>query len=105
MWLLWPGFTLLFHLSQDYYGKVKSNCEYYFDYGNKVSTKPSRNSPWRNRLLNCSVDECDQVVWSYNMKEHFNLQHADQDHLNNVEITAEDITGMNKSNKKQFTHQ
>ena len=39
-----------------------------YQYGEKVGTKPSRNNPCTNGLVHYSVQECKQVVWSYNLE-------------------------------------
>ena len=79
--------------SKDYYGKIENECKYYFDYG-KVGTKPSRNNPCTNRLVHCSVQECKQVVWSYNMEAHFEVKHTEIPCL--LTITQAEIVAMKK---------
>ena len=70
-----------------------SDRGYYFDYG-KLSAKPSRNNPCTNRLVHCSVNECKQVVWSYNMEAHFESKHVDVP--SDIVITQAEIAAMKK---------
>ena len=79
--------------SKVYYGKIESDCCYYFDYG-KLSAKPSRNNPCTNRLVHCSVNECKQVVWSYNMEAHFESKNVDAP--SDIVITQAEIAAMKK---------
>ena len=78
-----------------YYGKIDSDCPYYFDYGKKVGSLPSRNNPCTNRLLHCDIKECKQVVWSYNMKHHYLKKHpnAECEEM----MTKRDISTMKKA--------
>ena len=42
----------------------------------------------------CSVTECNQVIWSYNMTSHFDIKHPDLDcDVNNTPV---DISAMKK---------
>ena len=63
-------------------------CELSYDYG-KVGPKPSQNNACTNMLRHCSVTECNQVIWSYNMTSHFDIKHPDLDC--DVNITPTDI--------------
>ena len=65
-----------------------------YQYGEKVGTKPSRNNPCTNGLVHYSVQECKQVVWSYNLEAHFEVKHTKIPcHLN---ITQVGIVAMQK---------
>ena len=54
--------------------------------------KTSQNNPCTNRLFHCSVAECEQVVWPYNMEAHFNLKHE----VSEIKITDDDVRLMAK---------
>ena len=70
-------------------------CKLYYDYG-KVGLKPSQNNACTNTLRHCSVIECNQVIWSYNMTSHFDIKHPDL--VCDVDITPADISVMKKKN-------
>ena len=60
------------------YGAIKrfnvvSKCDYFWDFS---KTKTISNSnPCQNRPTECS--ECKNLVWSYNMKEHYRISHPE----------------------------
>lgn len=80
--------------NKDFYGKIDSECSFYYDYG-KIGNKPSRNNQCTNRLLHCNVQECKKVIWSYNMTPHFTIHHPDREC--DVPISSTDISAMKKN--------
>ena len=80
-----------------FFRKIESLCTYKIEYG-KIPSQPSRENPCTNRLLHCSIKECRKVVWSYNIKPHFEKMHPDT--LCDVLITNRDITAMKKVKAK-----
>ena len=54
-----------------------SNCGYYVKFSLGADVNSSKNTPGTNRPIECP--QCKLVIWSYNLKKHFDLKHQDLD--------------------------
>ena len=52
---------------------VKSDCPYFYKFSENRSLKLRKANPCLNRPIQC--EHCHEVVWSYNMNEHFKISH------------------------------
>ena len=77
---------------------LKCDCLYYFDYGQKKSfSKKNRTS---NHLILCEIKGCNSVIWTFNIKNHFEVKHPDEE-CPELNITEEELKYLGKTNNDQ----
>jgi len=54
---------------------VASNCKYLLRFSLKPAEKSTKNKPCTNRPIECPINDCKTVLWSYNIEPHFHVNH------------------------------
>jgi len=63
--------------AQKVYGPKSADCDYFYPFSLKSAEKISALNPCTNRPVKC--DLCKLVVWSYNIRIHYEQNHPNND--------------------------
>lgn len=55
--------------------KCKSNCDYASNFNLKSAETSTKGMPCCNRPIHCPLDQCNRVIWFYNLENHYNIDH------------------------------
>jgi hypothetical protein len=54
---------------------IECNCKYYLKISLKSLEKSTTNKPCTNRPVQCQINGCNTVLWSYNIESHYHVNH------------------------------
>jgi len=71
------------------FGPVSRDCKYHYCFSLKSAEKVSAFNPCTNRPIKCEL--CSLVVWSYNMRSHYTLNHPNNDYPEKYLLSDDEI--------------